>query len=69
MLTLTLTGSFCVSHLTAIGHMKHPLKDDIDENGNNFNVCVCICKPSILIYKYWQNHLSILISNLLEIIV
>jgi hypothetical protein len=33
---------FCVSRLTAVGHMRYPKKDDIGENDDDSSVCVCV---------------------------
>jgi hypothetical protein len=36
---------FCVSRLTASGHMRHPLKADLGENEDEFCVCLCVRPP------------------------
>ncbi len=36
---------FCVSRLSASGHMRHPLKADLGENEDEFCVCLCVRPP------------------------
>ncbi len=35
----------CVSRLTAVGHMRHPLKADLGKNEDEFCVCLCVRPP------------------------
>jgi hypothetical protein len=35
----------CVSRLTAVGHMRHPLKADLGENEDEFCFCLCVRPP------------------------
>jgi hypothetical protein len=39
-------SGFCVSRLTAIGHMRHPYKGDIGKNEDDSSVRMCIRLPT-----------------------